>query len=276
MSVVVYIHKGDSFYLNDIFQITRKNNPNQTIILLGDSENKKYAGLFNLVFYDINDYMVYDLNYKHYSVNTIPYEKFCYERWIILNNFLKTNNYETIIYSDSDNAFFMNINELFTNPEIQKYSVLYIGNEEMIVPNVFVAKKYVYDTIANGIYSFFSQEDDTIEELIKTKEWYYNNVKHFSDMFVLRFILDNNMEYINKANIDSVNVYSKPSIHFDDLYIDGNYNNIKDNIVFKNNIPYINDKQVFNLHFQGVKAKQDASIFLKKISQKRKSLVFGV
>jgi hypothetical protein len=90
-------------------------------------------------------------------------------------------------------------------------------------------------------------------------------------MFILRFILDNNIEYIKKANIESTNVNTKPAINFDNLYIDVNYNFIKDNIEFKHNIPYINNKQVFNLHFQG-SAKQDAAIFSNKISQKRNPL----
>lgn len=265
MVVIVYIHKGDSFYLNDVFQITRKSNPTQKIVLLGDNENKKYAELYNLEFHDINDYPVTNFNYKHYSVNKIPYEKFCYERWIVLNQFLKTTEYEKVIYSDSDNAFFMEVNELFNREESKKYNVLYLGNVEVVSPNVFIADKIIYDIISNGIYDFFNQDNEVIEKLIETKKWYFtrpNKIQavHFSDMFILKYILDSSL-HVTKANIENTNIYDKPLIHYTDFYLNGNYNNIKMDIIMKDKIPYFNDIKIFNLHFAG-NSKKDAALFI--------------
>jgi len=264
MSVIVFIHKGDSFYLDNIFKITRKSNPEQKIVLLGDDENKKYAEIYNLEFHDINDYPVTNFNYKHYSVNAIPYEKFCYERWIILNQFLKTTEYEKVIYSDSDNAFFIDANELFNNEESKKYNVLYLGNCEVVSPNVFIADKNIYEILSNGIYDFFNQDNEVIEKLIETKKWYEMRKgklnDHFSDMFILKYILDTSL-HVTKANIDSDNIYDKPLIHYTDFHLNGNYNRIKDNIVMKDKMPYYNDIKIFNLHFCG-DSKKDTSLFI--------------
>jgi len=272
MSVIVYIHKGDSFYLNDILKITRKSNPSEKIVFLGDDENKKYAKIYNLDFHYISDYPVVNFNYKHYSLNTIPYEKFCYERWIILNQFLKTTDYEKVIYSDSDNAFFMDVNELFTHEESKKYNVLYLGNTKIVSPNVFVADKKSYDVISNGIFDFFNQDNEVIEKLIEIKQWFHvlkngTKARHFSDMFVLKYILDTSLDItkanieINKANISSINIYDKPFIHYTDFYINGNYNSIKTDIIMKDNIPYFNDTKIFNLHFAD-DSKKDTVFFI--------------
>uniref|UniRef100_A0A6C0I0Y4 Nucleotide-diphospho-sugar transferase domain-containing protein n=1 Tax=viral metagenome TaxID=1070528 RepID=A0A6C0I0Y4_9ZZZZ len=258
MSAIVYIHKGDSFYLNYIFKITRNSNPMQRIIFIGDDENKKYSDIFNLEFYYINDFSISEFNYKHYSVNPEPYEKFCYDRWIILNNFLKQTQIEidNIIYSDSDNAFFMNIDELLKSNEITYYNVLYLGNSMIVCPNVFIAKKNVFEIISNGIIEFFNQDNKIIEEIIETKKWYYNDdINHFSDMFILKYILDNKPN-IYKANICYINIYDKPLIKFNNFTLDCNYNNIKDKIILKDKLPFIEDKQLFNIHFAGSSKKE--------------------
>jgi hypothetical protein len=253
MNVVVYIHKGDSFYLNDIFQITRKNNPLQKIVLLGDNENKKYAELYNMEFHNISEYPVTNFHYKHYSMNSIPYEKFCYERWLVLFQFLQTTEYERVIYSDSDNAFFMDVNELLNHEESKKYNVLYLGNDA-VTPNVFVADKNIYNHINNEIYNFFDQCDEVIEKIIETQKWYCGDKQtvHFSDMFILKYILDNSLN-ITKLNIEN-NDYT-------DFYLNGNYNSIKYNIEMKDKVPYYNNKKIFNLHF-AQESKGDVTLFV--------------
>lgn len=247
MSAIIYIHKGDSFYLHDIFKITRNSNPTQRMILLGDDENKKYATIFNLEFYNMNDFSIYDLNYKHYSVNTEPYEKFCYDRWIILNNFLKLTqiDIDNIIYSDSDNAFFIDINTIMNNNEIINYDVVYLGNRDIVCPNVLIAKKYVFEIISDGIIDFFNQDNNSIEEIVKTKKWYYKDGRiHFSDMFILKYILDHNVNSVKSNLIENNN-------NLTNFIFNGNYKNVKDTIFLKDKLPFINDKQVINLHFCG-------------------------
>jgi len=241
MSAIIYVHKGDSFYLNDSFKITRQHNPYQKMILLGDDQNKKYAALYNLEFHNIKDYQIANFNYKHYSVNSESYEKFCYERWIIINQFLKTTEYEKIIYSDSDNVLFNDVNELLNNNKASEYNVLYLGNQEVVVPNIFVANQNVFQIISEGIFDFFNQPDHEIEKLIETKRWYIGGQKHFSDMFVLRHILDNNHQ-IKTANLESKQFC-------DDFYTNINYNDIKTRIVTKTKKPYLDGKLLFNLHF---------------------------
>ena len=69
---IIYIHKNDCSYLNDVFNITSKNN-NCRIILIGDEYNKKYSDKYNIEFYSIKDYTE-EFNYTHISVNIYDYE----------------------------------------------------------------------------------------------------------------------------------------------------------------------------------------------------------
>ena len=257
MSVIIYVHKGDSFYLDSIFNITRKNNPSQKIILLGDDENKKYAEKYNLNFYHINDYYTSNFNYKHYSVNSPDYEKFCYERWLIINNFLKTHDYETIIYSDSDNAFFIDVNELLKYNENGIYDMMYLGNQNIIVPSLFILKKYIFEIISNRICDFFNKTDEDILKIIEIKNSYDNGRIHFSDMFLLNHILYNDLT-INKIGIENKYNFKKTMnvLKIDDFLINVSYINIKDKLIIDNKIPYVNGVKLFNIHFAGDSKKE--------------------
>jgi hypothetical protein len=90
MYTIIYIHINDSNYLDDIFNITTKNNKCR-IILIGDENNKKYSTKYGIEFYNINDDRE-EFKYDHISVNSYEYEKFCFERWIILSNFIRKHS----------------------------------------------------------------------------------------------------------------------------------------------------------------------------------------
>lgn len=241
--VIIYVHKGDSFYLDDSFKITRQNNPNTKIILLGDMNNIKYCDKYNIEFYNINNYMSYEFNYKHYSINNLEYEKFCFERWLILYNFISMNNYDSIIYNDSDNVFFMDVNNIIDD-NIKTCDYLYLGynDNESIFPNIFIAQSHVFKIINDNIIGFYNKSNDDIIQLLKDKKYYIDDKLHFSDMNILAFILF-------QCNLKNINIVENN--YYKHIFIDCNYNYTKSCIVIKNGELFYNDKKIFNLHFQG-------------------------
>jgi hypothetical protein len=105
---VIYIHKGDSFYLKSIFSQAKKFN--NELILLGDESNNKYNQVFH---HNISDYS-YTANefkkiYFHCSPNSYDFELFCFERWFVLKDFMKNNNISACFYCDSDMKLYINM-----------------------------------------------------------------------------------------------------------------------------------------------------------------------
>ena len=79
METIIFIHKGDSWYLPYALHQCVKSNPSARVILLGDVANKKYN---NIVEHQlIEDYSLeadeFSKLYQHYSTSSYNYELFC-------------------------------------------------------------------------------------------------------------------------------------------------------------------------------------------------------
>lgn len=91
---IMIVHKGNSVYLKYCPELARTNNPNSRIILIGNSEND----LFDFVeHHNINDYVSNQLisfqqNYQHFSPLNEQFERFCIERWFIVNEFAQRHH----------------------------------------------------------------------------------------------------------------------------------------------------------------------------------------
>ncbi|MEO8576177.1 MAG: hypothetical protein ABI556_05740 [Gemmatimonadales bacterium] len=51
--------------------------------------------------------------YVHASTNDLQFERFCFERWFLLESFIGANKYTRFVHADSDLMFFCAINEYF-------------------------------------------------------------------------------------------------------------------------------------------------------------------
>jgi hypothetical protein len=244
---VIYVHKGDSFYLDDIFKIFRQYNPTKRTILIGDDENHKYAEKYNLEFYNLKKIpdRIHLNNYKHVGINPPEYEKFCYERWLYIRHVMKKLNLKNALYSDSDNTFFMDVDTLFK--ECQDPNLMCFLNNKICVPNVFYATHKVYQFLANYISLFFSKSEEEIKEYAQEKQ----NIKivdgkqvfQISDMFILK---DAAMELKKNKKFKIQEIKTTNSLEFNT-----NFKSIKDCYQLKNGQPYKNELPIYNIHFQG-------------------------
>jgi hypothetical protein len=210
--VCIYIHRGFNDYLNDIFALTRHYNNHTRLILIGDDLNKDIALKYNIEHYPIKDYNE-DIPYHHVSVNTVTYEKFCFERWFILKNFVNRHNITKCVYSDSDNAV---LYDLTTS----NYSNAYLGHSTVIVPNLFFCTADVLNQICKYYLELYSLTYDECYSRIVNSKYIttYNNNLQFSDMMFLSMAVNElalPFEHLNEkpgetycynSNINDVNV----------------------------------------------------------------------
>ncbi|WP_414584591.1 hypothetical protein [Scytonema sp. PCC 10023] len=104
MSVpIVLIHRTDSDYLLYSLSQAKKVNPQSNIHLIGDPSNSHYAFVKH---YNILDYFQeaqeFSEYYQHLNTNPYEYEIFCFQRWLVLKNFMLINKIEKCFYMDSD------------------------------------------------------------------------------------------------------------------------------------------------------------------------------
>jgi len=121
MIPVVFISRTLSYRpeLQLVVEQAKKNN--EEVFLLGDEGNKQYCPSNH---YNITDYSEgvkeFEECYEHLSTNDKEIEKFCFSRWFVLRNFLRSKNFEGALYLDNDILLFTN-----ATPEFEKRKHLY-------------------------------------------------------------------------------------------------------------------------------------------------------
>lgn len=112
MNTIIYVHKGNSYYLHLSISQAKKYNPDCEILLFGDESNKDVP---NATHYEIKQYMglanKFDEVFFNNSPNRRSYELFCFQRWFIIKEFMMKNpQYNTdFVYCDSDTLLFSDV-----------------------------------------------------------------------------------------------------------------------------------------------------------------------
>jgi len=110
---IIFIHKGDSWYLSYALKQAKQSNPDANIVLLGDNSNSKYA---NIVKHDlISNYFdkadEFRNIYKHFSTTGYQHELFCIQRWFVWFEYMKAHKIESAILPDTDVLIFQPIQD---------------------------------------------------------------------------------------------------------------------------------------------------------------------
>lgn len=258
-NILIYVHLGYNDYLDSVFKLTRHFNPSNRIILLGDNDNKHVAEKYSFEFENIS-YYNQPIPYHHLSVNTEKYEKFCFQRWFIVKNFINKNNIETFIYSDSDNAVLFDFNSDF----FPKNGIL--GNDQIIVPCLFSCSNQDLNVICNFYTQMYSLTKDQVFHKIHSTNYYQlhdNKIFHFSDMFFLKMAVD-------QLNLKFINMEHEPfSINTQQACFNANINDVGtvhmvDHIFYQRKREDSTLVRLLNIHFAGA-AKKYANIFMEKM-----------
>ncbi len=113
---IIFIHKGYSEYLEFSLRQAKHSNPSSEIILLGDESNNRFDFITHI---NINEYFEqaaeFENVYEHLSTNSYEYEIFCFQRWMILEEYVTARNFKEIFVCDSDIMLYSNITKLMHN-----------------------------------------------------------------------------------------------------------------------------------------------------------------
>ncbi|WP_301171205.1 hypothetical protein [Brevibacillus nitrificans] len=111
---IVFIHRGDDEYLAYALAQAKWSNPNSPIFLLGKPVNQQFAQN-GVIHVRIDDYMGTAANfakvYKHIHYMPFEYNLFCFQRWFILRDFMKSHNIQKCCYLDSDVMLYTDVNQ---------------------------------------------------------------------------------------------------------------------------------------------------------------------
>ena len=101
---IVLIHKDNSDYLPLSLTQVVATNPGNEVYLIGNNKTRHFNGL--LKHRRLNDYFKTAAEFAplftNLSSNGHDYELFCIQRWFVLHEFMRQNNWERCIYIDSD------------------------------------------------------------------------------------------------------------------------------------------------------------------------------
>jgi hypothetical protein len=213
MKCCVFIHKGNQSYFDTTVEITRRYSPSSRIVILGDESNEYIAAKYHVDHFLISNFTE-DIPYYHTSVNPEEYEKFCFERWIIIKNFMVSQNIKAILHCDSDNPIFYNIEQFnYENALLGNYTLA-----KTVIPNVFFVTIDNLLKITSFYKELYSLEYTTFLSKIAPFATYIKNSIHYSDMYFLKHCItelelefeilpESDEEYIFNTNFDYYKIY---------------------------------------------------------------------
>jgi hypothetical protein len=131
---IVFIHKGDSWYLPYVLRQALLVNNNSHVTLISDVKaNSDIEGLQISLISDLYTDLAKEFTqiYKHLSSNSPNYEMFCWLRWFYLLEYMEKNNINQVFYLDSDVLIFTNPNHIsHLYPEIKDSCAFLIPKQE--------------------------------------------------------------------------------------------------------------------------------------------------
>jgi hypothetical protein len=99
---IVFMHYGDSEYLQYSLLQAKKSNKDSDIILIGDDSNNKYSFVKHANINDSQSGQDFAKIYQHMSFNDYSYELFCIQRWFMLRDFMAKHQISRCYHQDSD------------------------------------------------------------------------------------------------------------------------------------------------------------------------------
>lgn len=257
---IVIIHQGNTNYLPYCLHQAKYSNPNSRIFLVGDLKNKQYGSLVE--HHHITRYLdgVKDFEqvYKHLSTNTYAFELLCFQRWIILKNFMVKNNLNDCLYIDSDVMIYSDITQ--EQKAFNQFDILFSGYKiyDFISPHcTFINCLSALEEFCRFLYRLY--DDPSLFQLMENhflKLASENQYGGACDMTALRNFVDHTDASIGySSDVSSHDARYDSSMNWSEYRYE-----MKDemkNIHLVNGQPYCKDLELGEdvrfsiLHFQG-------------------------
>lgn len=252
---IIFVHMGKHFYLENAVRLARFYNPDSQIFLLGDSSNK-FLVKYGISHFSMDEYSEeaeeFRSYYVHMSSNYEKFELFCFQRWFIIQAFVRRHKIDRFICIDSDVLVYSNLTAdfediPFTQLVVCAWLPVLINTDMLNSLTVFMKEMY---------------QDQKIEQLKAIYGTLFNDKNQrirmggINDLILIRL-------WIEKEKIDTFD-YNFPR---NGKSLDGNIQvaygfGMKDGrkeIIWKDNLPYgrfLGEGQdewvrLMYLHFQG-------------------------
>ena len=261
---IIFLSYGDPFYLPYVLSQCKAYHPYDHVHLIGDSSNKGYAGIEHHLISDYeNSAKEFAKHYVHLSTNNEKFERFCFDRFFIIKEFIIKNNIKECIIIDTDVLVYGNLFDDF--PFFDNYDcTLYLYEKNLVAsPGLsFVKNTKCIDDLCRFMLELY-KERNSIFDLLS------NHFNHRQSKGLQGGACDMNVFYYFYKN-NTVKVFDLfevlPNNHYYDIsFIDletvkytfeGTPETGK-KVIFKNKIPYgiiHGRKEMIKyqvLHFQG-------------------------
>lgn len=234
---------------------------NCTLYVISDDVCAHLQNELNICFIPLKSFSqnVPPYNYLHFSINEEKYEKFCIDRWIILNTFMQEYNLDRIIYFDSD-VFVISpkILDIFYDTSCD----IVCDGDLVTMPCVISWKKNILNSFVEYIYDLYALPyDKCVNCLQNISDRVFQNTLHISDMFLIGDFLDDwsrvRMAINDDQTINTLN-YKQKRIRFGEkmidtnIYLNKNYDFLEKYIVYDNDEYYVSNNLIMYIHFQGI------------------------
>lgn len=189
---ILFLQLGSktSLFFDEVLQQAVLSNGKENVFILTDTNFELYRQ-YNCI--DISDYThtnrIFDKLYHHHSTNSYFFEKTCFDRWFIINDFITDHSIDHFFYADCDVLILNDLKPVYENFIMGKYdgSTMFFQYGENSVTSAHTsfwnAKlltdfcKFINTTYAN------SQAFDAI--LKDTQEGKFLDNRNVSDMILL-------------------------------------------------------------------------------------------
>ena len=154
---IIFIHSGNASYLWFAIRQARIFNPDSEIILIGDTSNQRF--LFVTRHVTANDY--YDgaekfaCVYQHMSVNKLEFERFCFQRWFVLRDWMESENLDKCFLMDSDVMLYCKVAE--ESRHFRRHDMTL--SHTQTPGNVFINNRQALNTLCDFLMSMYTDPD---------------------------------------------------------------------------------------------------------------------
>ena len=164
MYYIFIVHRGDSYYLPLCLAQARVSNPTAKILLLGDEANSgniDFYKKFNIEHVAIEEYSkssdLFQEVYIHDSPNNFSYECFCFQRWMIINEYVEHKAINgNFCCLDSDALLYIDIKDIFNEMESGFAVCDEVGPQYLMFKDAKILERYckfIVDCFTNDVES---------------------------------------------------------------------------------------------------------------------------
>jgi hypothetical protein len=186
---IIFMHFGDSDYLQYSLLQAKKSNKDSDIILIGDESNNKYSFIKHANINDSPSGQAFAKLYQHLSFNSYEYELFCIQRWFILRDFMAKHQISRCYHQDSDVMLYEDI----STENVADFDFAFCGGISGGIS--FINNFEALDDFCNFITAFYTIKPLT-EELKNINQMIIKHVPNggICDMIFIKLYCDSRQD----------------------------------------------------------------------------------